>query len=119
MSNYLLDLKKKAKKKTGVGSKSARDKLIKLYKKKSKGTNVLKKVASKSAYSKLKSTSTLAGAIKKLKTIGGGAARTTKGKAKAPGKGYTVKEYQAYLNKVKAGHKKYGIKTRRKKGYSI
>tara|TARA_R110002020_G_scaffold53200_3_gene149111 strand:+ start:932 stop:1240 length:309 start_codon:yes stop_codon:yes gene_type:complete len=102
MANYLLDLKNK----------------------KSKGTNVLKKVGSKSAYSKLKSTSTKAGSIKKLKTVGGGSAKVSSKKrpySKGQGIGgmYSVKEYQAYLNKMKAGHKKHGIKTRRKKGYSI
>lgn len=76
----------------------------------------LKNVASKSAYNKLKNTANKSAktkAVKALKATGGSQAKKTnqpKSKTKA---------MQEYLNKMKKTHKKHGIKTSRKKGYSI
>ena len=76
----------------------------------------LKNVAGSGAYKKLmdaanKSAKTKA--VKALKATGGSQAKKTnqpKSKTKA---------MQEYLNRMKKTHKKHGIKTSRKKGYSI
>ena len=76
----------------------------------------LKNVAGAGAYKKLmdaanKSAKTKA--VKALKATGGSQAKKTnqpKSKTKA---------MQEYLNRMKKTHKKHGIKTSRKKGYSI
>ena len=99
------------------GSLSARQKLIAATKKKTAkktGTNVLKKTASKSAYAKLKSAGTKAGAKKKIIATAGGAARSTKNlnprsKGQGAGSKYTTKAYQEYLKKMKAGQKKSNL----------
>ena len=76
----------------------------------------LKNVASKSAYNKLKNTANKSArtkAINALKAKGGGQAKKTnqpKSKTKA---------MQEYLNRMKKTHKKHGIKSSRKKQYSI
>jgi len=104
------------------GSLSARQKLIAATKKKTAkktGTNVLKKTASKPAYAKLIKTSNRAGAIKKLKQTGGGAAKSTKNlnprsKGQGAGSKYTTKAYQEYLKKMKKGQKKSNLQRKNK-----
>ena len=76
----------------------------------------LKNVAGSGAYKKLmdaanKSAKTKA--VKALKSQGGSqAAKTNQPKSK-------TKAMQEYYNKMKKTHKKHGINTSRKKGYSI
>ena len=104
-----------------IGSKKARDKLKKTgggaaknaAAKKNPYGNVLGKVASKTALAKLKSSGTKSAAIAKLKKTGGGAANKV-GNPKS-----RTKAMQEYYDRMKKTHKKHGIKTSRKKGYSI
>ena len=91
-----------------IGSKSARDKLRSVYKKKDNRKNVLAEVGSKSAYSKLKKTSTKAGAIEKLKKVGGGSAKVSSTKNPRSGtKSYTTKELQTYKDRAKKVYDDY------------
>jgi len=114
-----------ARSKGAFGSSSARAKLKKTgggAARKAKATqtarkfplgNILGKVGSAAALAKLKSSGTKSAAVAKLKKTGGGAAN------KAGNPKSKTKAMQEYLNKMKKTHKKYGIKTTRKKGYSI
>ncbi len=76
----------------------------------------LKNVAGASAYKKLMDSANKSAktkAVKALKSQGGSAAKksnTPKSKTKA---------MQEYYDRMKKTHKKHGIKTSRKKGYSI
>ena len=98
------------------GNSAARKKLAKSggTANKKKGTNMLKKTGSKSAYAKLKSAGTKAGAVLALKKSGGGAARAAKklkprSKGQGAGGKYTTKAYQEYLKKMKAGQRKSNL----------
>ena len=107
------------------GSLSAREKLKKTgggAARKAKATqsarkfplgNVLGRVGSAAALAKLRSSGTKSAAVAKLKKTGGGAAN------KAGNPKSRTKAMQEYYNRMRDTHKKFGIKTRRKKGYSI
>jgi hypothetical protein len=93
------------------GNSEARKKLSKSggTANKKKGTNMLKKTGSKSAYAKLKSAGTKAGAILALKKAGGGAAKSTsKMNPKAKRKPST-KAMAEYNRKMKAGQRKSNL----------
>ena len=99
-----------------IGSKSARDKLKSVYKKKDNRKNVLGEVASKSAYSKLQKTSTKAGAIEKLKKVGGGSAKVSSTKKPRSGtKSYSAQEFRAYKARAKKVYDDYMRKLKGKK----